>query len=98
MLATIRSRTFCLFVYCIKQKIRIHDITILPVVLYGCKTWTLTLREEHRLRMFENRMLRRTFEPKRDEIAGGWRKLHNEGLHNLYSSPNIIRMIKSRKM
>jgi hypothetical protein len=62
-----------------------------------CETWSLTLREEHRLRVFENRVLRRIFELKRDEVMGGWRKLHNE-LHNLYSSPSIIRMIKSRRM
>jgi hypothetical protein len=66
---------------------------ILHVVLYGCGIWSLTLREEHRLRVFENRVLRRIFVLKRD-----WRKLHNEELHNLYSSPNIIRMIKSREM
>jgi hypothetical protein len=59
---------------------------------------SLTLREEHRLRVFENRVLRRIFGPKRDEVTGKWRKLHNEQLHNLYSSPNIIRMIKSRRM
>jgi hypothetical protein len=58
----------------------------------------VTLREEHRLRVFENRVLRRIFGPKRDEVTGGWRKLHNEELHNLYSSPNIIRVIKSRWM
>jgi hypothetical protein len=68
------------------------------VVLYGCETWSLTLWEEHRLRVFENRVLRRIFGPKRDEVAGGWRKLRNEELHNLYSSPSIIRMIKSRRM
>jgi uncharacterized membrane protein len=67
------------------------------VVLYGCETWSVTLREEHRLRVFENRVLRRIFEPKRD-ATGDWRKLHNEELHNLYSLPNIIRMIKSRRM
>jgi hypothetical protein len=71
---------------------------ILPVVLYGHETWSLTLREEHRLRVFENRVLRRIFGPKRDEMRGGWRKLHNEELHNLYSSPSIIRMIMSRSM
>jgi hypothetical protein len=71
---------------------------ILPVDLYGCETWSLTLREEHRLRVFEKRVLRRTFGPERDEVTGGWRKLHNEELHNLYSSPSIIRMIKSRRM
>jgi hypothetical protein len=69
------------------------------VLLYGCETWSLTLREEHRLRVFENRVLRRKFGPKRDEVTGHWRKLHNEELHNLCSSPNIIRMmIKSRRM
>jgi hypothetical protein len=67
------------------------------VVLYGCETWSLTLREEHRLRVFENRVLR-IFGLKRDEVMGDWRKLHNEELHNFYSLPNIIRMLKSRKM
>jgi hypothetical protein len=64
----------------------------------GNLTWFLTLREEHRLRVFENRMLRRIFGPRRDEVMGDWRKLHNEELHNLYSSPNKIRMIKSRRV
>jgi hypothetical protein len=73
-------------------------IHTLPVVLYGCETWSLTLREEHSLRLFENRVLRRIFGPKRDKVMGDWRKLHNEELHNLYSSANIIRMIKSRMM
>jgi hypothetical protein len=68
------------------------------VVLYGCETWSLTLREEHRLRVFENRVLRRICGPKRDEVNGGWRKPHNEELHNLYSSTNIMKMIKSRRM
>jgi hypothetical protein len=67
-------------------------------VLYGCETWSLTLREEHRLRVFANRVLRRIFGPKRDEVTGKWRKLHNEELHILYSSPNIIRQIKSRRI
>jgi hypothetical protein len=66
--------------------------------LYGCETWSLTLREEHILRVFENRVLRRIFRPKRDEITGEWRKLHNGELHNLYSSPDIIRQMKSRRM
>jgi hypothetical protein len=66
--------------------------------LYGCETWSLTLREEHRLRVFENRVLRRIFGTKRDEVTGEWRKLHNEELHNLYSSPDIIRQVKSRRM
>jgi hypothetical protein len=68
------------------------------VVLYGCETWSLTLREEHRLRVFENRVLRRIFGPKRDEVTGEWRKLHNEELHDLYSSASIIRIIKLRWM
>jgi hypothetical protein len=68
------------------------------VVLYGCQTWSLILREKHRLRVFENRVLRRISGPKRDEVTGGWRKLHNEKLHGLYSSPSIIRVIKARRM
>jgi hypothetical protein len=67
------------------------------VVLYGCDTWSLTLRQEHRLRVFENRVLRRIFGPKREE-DGSWRKLHIDELHSLYSSPNIVRVIKSRRM
>jgi hypothetical protein len=77
---------------------RIYKTIILPVILYECKTWSLTLREEHRLRVFENKVLRRIFGPKRDEVMGGWRKLHNEELRDLYSSPSIIRIIKSRRM
>jgi hypothetical protein len=69
----------------------------LPVVLAGCETWSLTLREEHRLRVFEKRVLRKIFGPKTNELIG-WRKLHNEELHNLYCSPSIIRMIKPRRM
>ena len=69
---------------------------ILPVVLYGCETWSLTLREERRLRVFENRVLRRIFGPKRDEVTGVWRKLHNEELRDLYSLPNNVRVVKSR--
>jgi hypothetical protein len=68
------------------------------VVIYGSETWSLTIREEHRLRAFENRVLRRIFGPKGNEVTGGWRKLHNEELRDLYSSPSIIRMIKSRRM
>jgi hypothetical protein len=78
-------------------KIKIHKTVILPVVLYGCETWSLTLRDEHRLRIFENRVLRRIFGPKREE-DGSWRKLQNDELHSLYSSPNIVRVIKSRRM
>jgi hypothetical protein len=69
-----------------------YKTIILPVVLYGCETWSLTLREEHRLRVFENRVLRRIFGPKKDEVKGEWRKLHNEELHDLYSLPSIIRI------
>jgi hypothetical protein len=68
------------------------------VVLYGCATWSLTLREEHRLRVFENRMLSRIFESKRYEVTGGCRNLHNKELRKLYSSPSIIRFIKTRRM
>jgi hypothetical protein len=68
------------------------------VILYGCETWSLTLREEHRLRVSENKVLRRILVPKRDELTGGWRKLHNEELHDLYSSTSIIRIIRSRRM
>ena len=70
----------------------------MPVVLYGCGTWSLTLREEHRLRVFENRVLRRIFGPKGDGVTGEWRKLHNEELNDLYSSSSIGRVIKSRRM
>ena len=68
------------------------------MVLYGCETWSLTLREEHRLRVFENRVLRKVFGPKRDEVTGERRKLHNEELNDLYSLPNIVRVVKSRRM
>jgi hypothetical protein len=71
-------------------KIRICKTIILPVVLYGCENWPLTLREEYRLKVFENRVLRRIFGPKRNEVTGEWRKLHNEELRDLYSSPSII--------
>ena len=70
----------------------------MPVVLYGCETSSLTLREERRLRVFENRVLRKVFGPKRDEVTGYWRKLHNEELNDLYSLPNIVRVVKSRRM
>jgi len=81
-----------------KLKIKIYRTKILPVVLYGCETWSLTLREERRLRVFENRVLRRVFWPKRDEVAGERRKLHNEELSDLYSLPNIVRVVKSKRM
>jgi hypothetical protein len=73
-------------------KIKIYKTIILPVVLHGCETWSLTLR------VFENKVLRRIFGPKRDEVMGEWRKIHNEELRNLYSSPSTIRIMKSRSM
>jgi hypothetical protein len=76
----------------------IHRTTILSVVLYGCETWSLFLKEERRLRVFDNRVLRRIFRPKRDEVTGEWRRLRNEELHALYSILNIIRAIKSRRL
>jgi hypothetical protein len=68
------------------------------VVVYGCETWSLTLREEHRLRLFENRVLRRIFGPERNEVTGECRKIHNEELHDLYTSPRITRIMKARRM
>jgi hypothetical protein len=81
---------------CTNVEDKMYRPTILRVVLYGCETWSLALRKEHRLRVFENRVLRRISGPKRDEVTGEWRKLHIKEFHNLYSSPNIIRQIKSR--
>jgi len=71
---------------------------ILPIVLYGCETWSQILREERKLTVFENKVLRRIFGPKRDEVTGEWKRLHNEELNDLYSSPNIVRVIKSKRM
>jgi hypothetical protein len=79
-------------------KVNLYKTIILPFVLCGCGTWSLTLREEHRLRVFENSVLKGIFGPERDEVTGEWRKLHNREIHNLYSSPDIIRQIKSRRM
>jgi hypothetical protein len=79
-------------------KMKIYRTIILPVVLYGCEAWSLTLREERRQWVFENRVLRRVFGPKRDEVTVEWRKLHNEELNDLYSLPNIVRVVKSRRM
>jgi hypothetical protein len=79
-------------------KIEIHRTIILPVVLYGCETWSLTLREECRLRVFENRVLRRIFGPNRDQVTGEWGRLHKKELHALYSTPNITQVIKSIRL
>jgi len=76
----------------------LRKIIILPVVAYGCETWPLTLSEERRLRVFENRMVRRIFGHKREEVVGSWRRLHDEELHDLYASLSIIRVMKSRRM
>jgi len=79
-------------------KIKIYRTIILPVVLYGCETWSLTLREERKLRVFENMVLRRIFEPRRDEVTRELRRLHDDELKDLYSSPNIVWVIKPRRM
>ena len=76
-------------------KIEIYGTTILPFVVYGCETWSLTLREERKLRVFEDMMLRRIFGPRRDEVTGEWRRLHNEELNDVYSSPNIVHSFNS---
>jgi len=82
----------------INIKIKIYRTKILPVVLYACETWSLILREERKLRVFENMVLRRIFGLRRDEVTGEWRRLHNEELNDLYCSPNIVRVIQSRRM
>jgi hypothetical protein len=98
MLAIIQSKIFFSSSLISKNlKIKMYETVIFRDVLYGCETWSLTLREEHRLRVFENRVLRRTFGPKSEE-DGSWRKLHNDEFHSLYSSSNIVRVIKSRRM
>jgi len=79
-------------------KLKIYRTIILPVVLYGCETWSLALREERKLRLSENMVLRRIFGPRRDKVRGEWRRLHNEELNDLYSSPNIVRVVKSSRI
>jgi len=82
-------------------KFKIYRTVILPVVLYGCETWSLILRKESRLKVSDNKVLRRIYgskRNKRDEVRGEWRKLHNEELNDLYCTPNTVRVIKSRKM
>jgi len=79
-------------------KIKIYRTIILPVVLYGCETWSLTLRKERKLRLLEEMVLRRIFRPRSDEVTGEWRRLHNEELNDLYTSHNIVRVLKSRRM
>jgi len=79
-------------------KIKIYKTIILPVVLYGCENWSLILREERKLWVFENMVLRRKFGPRREEVTGEWRRLHNEELNDMYCSPNIVRVIKWRRM
>jgi hypothetical protein len=99
MIAIFRCRIFFLRVCSPKKsKIKIYRTIIFPLVLYGCETWSLTLREERRLRVFENRVLRRIFGPKREEVKRKWRKLHNEELNHLCYSPNITWIIKWKRM
>jgi hypothetical protein len=101
MLATIRFRVFVIpssRLLSRNVKVKIYEIIIVSFFLYGCETWSLTLRGVHMLRVFENRVLRRIFVPKWDEVTVEWRKLHSEELHNLYLSPDIIRQVKSRRI
>jgi hypothetical protein len=78
-------------------KIKLYTTIIVPVAVYGCEIWSLILREEHKLTIFEIIVLRRIFGPKWDGVTGGWRKLPNEQVHDLYSSPNVIRIVNSRR-
>ena len=94
MLAIIRCRISSSRLLSKNLKIMLYKTIILPVVLYGCETWLLTLREERKLRVFENMVFRRIFGPRRDEVAGELKRLHNEELNDLYSSLNIVQVIK----
>jgi len=87
------AKSFVFQVAIQKLEIKIHRTIILPVVLYWCETWSLTLWEERKLRVFENMVFRRIFGPRRDEVTGEWRRLHNEELNDLYSSPNTVQVI-----
>jgi hypothetical protein len=92
----VRFRTFCLL--CENVKIKVNRTVILPVILKGFETLYFVLKEEQRLKVFENRVPGRIFGPTRNEVTGDWRKLHDEELHNFYSSPHIIKVIRSRRM
>jgi hypothetical protein len=95
MLATVLFILLSSHILSENLKINIYiTLQSLSVIFYGCETWSLTLRKEHRSRVFENRVLRGIFGPKREEMVGGWRRLYNEELHKLYASSNIIRVIK----
>ena len=98
VLNVIRSITLSSRLLSKNLKIKIYRTIILSVVLYGCETWSLTLRKERKLTVFENMVLRRIFGPRRDEVTVEWRRLHNEELNDFYSSPNTVRVIKSRRM
>jgi len=95
LLLTLATKSLLLCSLLKIKRITLKNIQ-LPALLYGCEPWSLTVKEERRLQVFENRVLRRIFGPKRDEVTGEWRKLHNEELNDLYSPPNIARVIKSR--
>ena len=81
-----------------KLKLKIYRTVILPVILYGCESWSTTLADEHKLHVFENKVLRKIYGPKRDEMTGEWRRLHNEELHGLYDSPDVVKIMKSRRL
>jgi len=97
MLAIIRHRILSSSLLSKNLKIKIYRTIILPVVLYGCETWSLTLKEERKPWVFENRVLKRIFRPTRDGVTGEWRKINEDELNYLYSSPNIVRVIKTRR-